>query len=210
MSNPADPTYPRWPSIQRLSSEDIHITEKIDGTNGIIRITDEGVVLAGSRNRWLSNPDGTPPAKKQDDNFGFAVWVYERADQLKRSPPGTYYGEFYGAGIARKYDMSERRWAMFGRPSFEHVDGVDRVPLLYLGLWDYASIELAVSALAHKGSALVPGFMDPEGVVVHCLRSGAKFKKFCRNDALKHKNDWPKARGTTQAQLAAMHLGAES
>lgn len=210
MPDTPQPPYPRWPSIQRLSSEEIHVTEKIDGTNGIVRVTDDGIVLAGSRNRWLSQPDGAPPTKKQDDNYGFAAWVYERAEQFRQWAPGVYYGEFYGQKIARGYGMSTRRWAMFGRSVSVLPEGVDAVPILYLGPWDYATIELSVSALAHKGSALVPGFLDPEGVVVHCLKSGAKFKKFCRDDELKHKNDWPTLRGTSQAQLASMHIEAES
>jgi hypothetical protein len=57
------PDFAKWPSIQRLSSETCWITEKIDGTNGIIFVPDEPdkPILAGSRERWLSNEDGTPP-----------------------------------------------------------------------------------------------------------------------------------------------------
>ena len=51
-----------FPKIARLSREVI-ISEKIDGTNAQILITEDGQVLTGSRNRWI-----TP----QDDNYGFA------------------------------------------------------------------------------------------------------------------------------------------
>ena len=50
-----------FPKMARLSRE-IIITEKIDGTNAQILITENGDFLTGSRTRWI-----TP----QDDNFGF-------------------------------------------------------------------------------------------------------------------------------------------
>jgi len=52
-----------FPKIARLNRNCV-ITEKIDGTNAQIHITDEGEVLVGSRNRYLT---GTG----KDDNFGF-------------------------------------------------------------------------------------------------------------------------------------------
>jgi hypothetical protein len=57
--------FQEFPKIARLSRE-IIITEKIDGTNAQILITEEGDFLIGSRTRWI-----TP----QDDNYGFAKWA---------------------------------------------------------------------------------------------------------------------------------------
>lgn len=51
-----------FPKISRLSQSCV-ITEKLDGTNAQIWISEDGTVRAGSRNRWIT------PA---DDNYGFA------------------------------------------------------------------------------------------------------------------------------------------
>ena len=61
-----------FPKIPRLNRE-IVITEKIDGTNGVIHVADDLTVTAGSRNRWLTI---------EKDNFGFAKWVAENAEEL--------------------------------------------------------------------------------------------------------------------------------
>lgn len=51
--------------IARLSRECV-ITEKIDGTNAQICITEDGQFLTGSRTRWIT-PD--------NDNAGFSMWL---------------------------------------------------------------------------------------------------------------------------------------
>lgn len=87
-----DKTYPEfkeWPKIPRLFREVI-ITEKIDGTNGQILVTEKGEVYAGSRNRWLS---------PESDNYGFHAWVMERKDEIvEKLGPGRHYGELWGGG----------------------------------------------------------------------------------------------------------------
>jgi hypothetical protein len=65
-------TFEAFPSIPRLL-RDCVISEKIDGTNGQIYVADSGVVLAGSRSKWI-----TP----EDDNHGFARWVAEHVERL--------------------------------------------------------------------------------------------------------------------------------
>ncbi len=66
--------------IARLSRECV-ITEKIDGTNAQICITEDGQFLTGSRTRWI-----TP----EDDNFGFsksanwACWCIMHISERKR------------------------------------------------------------------------------------------------------------------------------
>src|SRR5687767_1693749 len=85
------PLFTPFPSISRLS-RDIVVTEKLDGTNAQIHITQDGRVLAGSRNRWI-----TPEA----DNFGFARWVAAHEDELRALGPGSHYGEWWGQGIQR-------------------------------------------------------------------------------------------------------------
>jgi len=75
-----------FPKISRLSREMI-ISEKIDGTNSTIYITDNLEIYAGSRNRWI-----TP----EDDNYGFARWVQDHEDDLVSLGPGLHRGEWWG------------------------------------------------------------------------------------------------------------------
>lgn len=184
------PDFAKWPSIQRLSSEICWITEKIDGTNGVIFVPDDSdkPVLAGSRERWLTNEDGSPPDKTKD-NFGFGVWVHERRDKLRQLGPGYHYGEFYGAGIQRRYGLATKRWACFEywRDDIQIPD-VDVVPVLYSGEPVEGIIAITLAKLMETGSVLVPGFMKPEGLVItYKNMKSAKFKKLCENDKI-HKS----------------------
>ena len=169
-----DPTaFQSFQKIARLSRDCI-ITEKIDGTNAQILITDDGLMLTGSRNRWI-----TP----QNDNYGFAKWVEQNKEELLKLGPGRHFGEWWGCGIQRKYDLSERRFSLFGRikaleiPSCVHV-----VPQLYEGLFDTKSIEMILETLKLNGSVAAPGFMKPEGIVIFHKASGTLFKKTIEND----------------------------
>lgn len=163
MSEPA--AFPAFPSIPRLLRECV-VTEKIDGTNALVSISDAGEVRAGSRNRWI-----TPDA----DNFGFARWVEEHRNELLSLGPGEHYGEWWGAGIQRRYGLAEKRFSLFNvgrwgeggkdadkRPACCHV-----VPVLYRGPFYVAGVlEGLADQLRQGGSVAAPGFMDPEGVVV--------------------------------------------
>lgn len=188
------PEFRKWPSIQRLSSETCWITEKIDGTNGVIYVPEDPSlpILAGSRERWLSNEDGTPPEKGKD-NFGFGAWVYERRDSLRQLGPGTHYGEFHGKGIQRKYGLPDNRWASFEYWRTDiNIPGVCVVPILYTGEPVEGIIDSTMNALKLSGSVLYPGFMQPEGVVVtYKNMSSCKWKRLCENDKL-HKSEWKK------------------
>lgn len=182
------PEFAKWPSIQRLSSETCYITEKIDGTNGVIYVPESSdqPVIAGSRERWLSQEDGSP-AEKDQDNFGFSAWVYDRREALRNLGPGYHYGEFHGGKIQRGYGIKERRWASFEywRTDFPQIDGVCVVPTLYTGELTSNIIDQTVDSLRASGSILYPGFMNPEGVVITFknMRS-AKFKRLCEKDRI--------------------------
>lgn len=173
------PTFVEFPSIARLS-RDIVVTEKLDGTNAQVHITEDGRMFAGSRTRWV-----TPLA----DNFGFAAWVAEHRDELMQLGPGSHFGEWWGQGIQRKYNIGERRFSLFNvtrwgddtaRPACCHV-----VPTLYTGDFDTACIETALSQLAANGSVAAPGFMNPEGIVVWHEKSRTLFKKTLGGDGHK-------------------------
>jgi hypothetical protein len=74
------------------------ITEKIDGTNAQVCFADDGQMLVGSRNRWIT-PD--------NDNYGFARWCVENETELRKLGPGRHFGEWWGAGIQRRYNVPE-------------------------------------------------------------------------------------------------------
>jgi len=165
-----------FPKIARLSRGCV-ITEKIDGTNAQVLITDDGIVAAGSRNRYL-----TP----SDDNFGFAGWVQENREELLELGPGRHFGEWWGSGIQRRYGLpkGEKRFSLFNvarwkeeRPVCCHV-----VPVLYEGIFDSAEVERALLNLAIHGSYAAPGFMNPEGVVVWHEAARIMFKKTLERD----------------------------
>lgn len=182
------PLFRPFPSIARLSRE-IVVTEKIDGTNAQIHVTEDGRVFAGSRNRWL-----TPEA----DNFGFARWVAEHEQELLALGPGSHFGEWWGQGIQRRYGLDEKRFSLFNVARWtsdfnrdaatEGLHGNDtrshEVPILHVvpvllraPTFDSALVDEALGVLRDSGSFAAPGFMRPEGVVVYHSQSNTLFKK---------------------------------
>ncbi|RTL04109.1 MAG: hypothetical protein EKK62_17080 [Acidimicrobiia bacterium] len=173
------PPFVEFPSIARLA-RDVVVTEKLDGTNAQVHITEDGRMYAGSRTRWV-----TPLS----DNFGFASWVQEHRDELMQLGPGSHFGEWWGQDIQRKYNIGERRFSLFNvtrwgddavRPACCHV-----VPTLYAGIFDTAQIEATLTLLGAAGSVAAPGFMNPEGVVVYHEKSRTLFKKTLGDDGHK-------------------------
>lgn len=163
--------------IGRLSREVI-ITEKIDGTNAQIAIGEDGSFRVGSRSRWLG-ADG--------DNFGFGMWALMNKDELMKLGPGRHYGEWWGAGIQRRYGLTEKRFSLFNvhRWSDDAVRpaccGV--VPTLWTGDFDTNEINRVMETLAATGSQAAPGFMRPEGVVIYHAQARVLFKKTFEGDA---------------------------
>jgi hypothetical protein len=172
------PKIPRW-------SRDIIITEKIDGTNASICIdplTNE--FSAASRSRWI---------QPGNDNFGFALWAKQNMEALMRLGPGHHFGEWWGVGIQRGYQLSERRFSLFnvGRYTPEALAELNMglsspifraVPKLYEGPMSDLAIHSALDSLVTGGSFAVPGYMDPEGIVIFHTASGHLFKKTLKDD----------------------------
>lgn len=189
-----------FPKISRLSRECV-ITEKIDGTNAQIFIgqrdlcpthpafvvalsSDESLfMLTGSRNRWI-----TP----ENDNYGFAAWAKTNAEELFKLGPGHHFGEWWGAGIQRRYGLTEKRFSLFNTLRWANPETSERppaccsvVPELYRGLFDTSAINGVLNSLAEKGSAAAPGFLQPEGIIVYHLASKTLFKKTILDDGAK-------------------------
>lgn len=175
------PPFQKYPKTPRLF-RDIVITEKIDGTNGLLQFGTAGDLLVGSRNRWI-----TPG----DDNHGFAAWAHEHQEALFESlGPGRFHGEWYGPGIqGNPLGVSERRFALFNitLSSAEFYRTCPATlgfaPLIYVGEFDEAMIRSAVEGV-RKGT-FVPGGTGPgEGVIVYHTASNQVFKVLCENDEL--------------------------
>jgi hypothetical protein len=168
-----------FPSISRLSRNCV-VTEKIDGTNAQVCITEAGLVLAGSRTRWI-----TP----ESDNYGFAAWVAAHTDELRVGlGVGRHFGEWWGRGVQRRYGMTEKRFSLFntGRWNAETTPACCHVvPVLYAGIFTSTAVDDALESLAKYGSRAAPGFMDPEGVVVYVAAARTMFKKTLKGDAHK-------------------------
>ena len=166
----------KFEKIARLSRE-IVVTEKIDGTNGLIAIGEDGEFQVGSRNQWI-----TP----EKDNAGFARWAYAHKNELMQLGAGVHYGEWWGQGIQRGYGLKEKRFSLFNtsrwsddtvRPACCHV-----VPVLYTGMFDTTKIEAVLEHLSYYGSIAAPGFMKPEGVVIFHTAGNLYFKKTIEGD----------------------------
>ena len=172
------PEFQEFGKIPRLNRE-IIITEKIDGTNATIWVDGDGGVLAASRSRWLS---------LEHDNYGFARWAEEHADELRELGEGLHRGEWWGSGINRRYGMftGEKRFSLFNVAKWG--DDIRRpaccgvVPVLYRGPFSQVAVYRALLQLTTTGSVAAPGFMKPEGVVVFHKAAGALFKVTLEND----------------------------
>ena len=152
-------------------------------------------MLAGSGSRWIT------PA---DDNFGFAAWVEAHRDELLTLGPGLHRGEWWGAGIQRRYGLTEKRfslfntqrWALHGTepkavptddPRMTRIQDVlppccGLVPVLYQGPFDTAMVDQCLDRLRLNGSVASPMFMYPEGVVVFHTAGNVGFKKTLDKD----------------------------
>ena len=211
-----------FPKIARLSREMI-ITEKLDGTNAQVFIYDEmkpetvgGVsrnrqdpmppnvpwlwenegihIAAGSRSRWI-----TPEA----DNFGFAAWVKQNAEQLVYLGDGRHFGEWWGSGIQRGYGLAkgEKRFSLFNVGRWYDPQQADRpmrsltpkvmacpsvcsvVPVLYADEFRTQLIDYVMDMLRQRGSYAAPGFDKPEGIEIFHTHGGYLFKKTFEKDA---------------------------
>ena len=167
-----------FPKMARLSRE-IIITEKLDGTNAQIYITDDGQFFTGSRTRWI-----TP----EDDNHGFSRWAHENKNELLKLGPGRHFGEWWGKGIQRGYGINEKRFSLFNvKRWYENLElpkCCRIVPILaainFDNMIEYPDdfgINAIMGMLKRDGSFAAPGYMNPEGIVIFHTAANICFKK---------------------------------
>ena len=180
-------TFEAFDKIPRLR-RDCTITEKIDGTNAAVLIAELPHVSEGSEPQpdpflldYWYGPDASAwgiyaqsrtrfllPGK--DDNFGFAAWVHAHADELVKLGPGRHFGEWWGAGIQRRYGQTEKRFSLFNTGRWKDPETrpacVGVVPELYVGPFSDLAVDASLDILRFDGSRAAPGFMGPEGIIV--------------------------------------------
>ncbi len=176
--------FPAFRKMARLSRMCI-ITEKIDGTNGLIFVSEDAEIRAGSRNRWLTT---------KDDNYGFARWVEGNKEELLKLGVGYHYGEWWGKGINRNYGMKERVFSLFNtgrwveseyflKSGQEYAPSCCRVvPILYEGIFSTSVAGELIDHLSVFGSYAAKGFMDPEGICIYHTAADFYFKKTILKD----------------------------
>ena len=160
--------FKEWPKITRVENRRTPIfSEKIDGTNACIIVTEDGDFACQSRSRIIV---------PGDDNFGFAKWAYERKDELVAGLGiGYHYGEWWGQGIQRTYGLDHRRFSLFDTRRWnehhEPPEGVYVVPILPV-----TTIEEARYFLREQGSLAAKGYDRPEGAVMYDPDTRTRFK----------------------------------
>lgn len=167
-------TFEAFPKIARLNRDCI-VTEKLDGTNAQVIVGEDGQVAAASRSRLI-----TP----EDDNFGFAKWVKDNAEELRELGPGRHFGEWWGLGIQRGYGLHRRVFSLFNVSKWLHVRPAccDVVPALYVGPFRTSLIDGLVAGMRLSGSVAAPGFLKPEGVIVWHEAARTMFKVTLEKD----------------------------
>lgn len=185
-----------FPKLARLNRT-IVITEKLDGTNAQIYIVRtlypaeleplavQRDPIAGDLNLYAGSRSKLIWPGKNTDNAGFAGWAKANADELFKLGEGRHFGEWWGKGIQRGYGLDEKRFSLFNVGRW-NVDNVPRccgvVPTLYEGKFSQHSIDGAITDLKLYGSKAVPGWMDPEGIVVYHSAANICFKVTCKDD----------------------------
>lgn len=174
--NKMTPEFKGFQKISRLN-RDIVISEKLDGMNSLVCITEDNQVFAGSKNIWLND---------HEDNHGLWHWVQENKEELLKLGVGYHYGEWMGLGIRRNYGLKEKRFYLFNthkwtndaiRPKCCHV-----VPVLYCGAFEQTAILVCLDELGKKGSYAIPGFLNPEGIIIYHTASKQSYKVTLKND----------------------------
>ena len=172
-------------------NRNIIVSEKLDGMNGQIYITEENDLYIGSRSKWLC---------ATDDCKGFANWVLAHRNEIMTLGPGRHFGEWWGQGLGRKYGLKEkrfslfntRRWALHGTepkvigPMGRTQDILPAccslVPVLYDGPFSEVAIKSCLAQLREQGSLAAPGFDDPEGIIVFHEGANLGFKVTLKGD----------------------------
>lgn len=193
-----------WPKSPRLNREAV-VTEKIDGTNAAVIIEEDGTVTAQSRKRLIY-------PGKSTDNAGFAAWVDECKEALSDIlGPGRHFGEWWGKGIQRAYNMDHKVFSLFNTSrwgDWEDIsDPLNPVPNPHAlsdedfnPLWPELQcvpvidsgpfadmVEMVpgfLGELRDNGSYASPFYERPEGIMIFHTAANLSFKVTLENDEI--------------------------
>ena len=197
-------SYPSFSSIERLENIYCVISEKIDGTNGLIEIQNKAnnsntgsmIVKFGSRNRYISF---------SDDNAGFANFFrhyekkfknmakeiiassYNEDSQTDEIPTENYplriYGEWFGKGIQRGYGLDDKYFMPFSSFYAEHMikAGIPNIMMpniMYTGKFSLEVVDNCMNCLT-SGSFhnLITNYDNPEGIVIYFPKYNFRLKQ---------------------------------
>jgi hypothetical protein len=100
--------------------------------------------------------------------------------------PGRHFGEWWGHGIARKYDMPIKVFSLFNTGRWNAANPPPAccsvVPVIGTAICNSESIDDALGILRLRGSLAAPGFMKPEGIIIYHTAAKVSFKKTLDND----------------------------
>lgn len=154
------PEFKKWEKIYRKGKGTFVITEKIDGTNAQIVITEDGSIYPASRSRYIT---------LEDDNYGFAKWVEENKEDLLSLGEGHHYGEWAGEGIQKNpHNLKGKHLFLFNTNRWgEHNPNTPKccevVPIILTGD-GFSTMDKAMEILLENGS-FIGDCGEPEGVV---------------------------------------------
>lgn len=209
--------FKKFSSIPRLSRECI-VTEKLDGTNAQVLIqridpTMPEWITAGGDSvvRMIKVPDHdavwtiSAGSRKgyitlAGDNYDFAHYVQENAEELLALGEGRHYGEWWGKGIQRGYDQETRTFSLFNTGRWKDERVVDFewnldertqvpeccsvVPVIGAAPFHSSLIEVTLEYLEQSGSVAAPGFKPAEGIVIYHSAADIFFKKTLFKDEM--------------------------
>lgn len=174
-------TFEAWPKTKHVDKVlgSVVVTEKIDGTNACLVFDADGKMFAQSRNRIIT------PAT---DNQGFARWAYHHQEELFHIlGEGRHFGEWWGKGLHRGYDMPHSVFSIFNVGRFYKsepgdplnsmstraatssiFDQVSAVPHIFTGEYNSPEMNAAIAELANGKSKAAAAYNveynNPEGV----------------------------------------------
>jgi hypothetical protein len=113
--------------------------------------------------------------------------VEKNKDALKEQlGEGIHFGEWWGQGIQRGYNLKEKRFSLFNVHRW-HTESDDcrciEAPICFvvptlatLEKFNTNEVDEAMVKLKESGSIASKGFMNPEGIVIFHTQNSALFK----------------------------------
>ena len=195
--------YASFPSIERLENIYCVISEKVDGTNGLIEINEvfpvgepkEIQIRFGSRNRYITfnndNADFANFFRHYEARFkDVAADIIlkelevsgETLTECQEQYPLRIYGEWFGSGIQRGYGLKDKFFMPFSTFYAEklieyQVPNIVKPNIMYTGKFNKLTADMCMNTLAIHGSGIIKDYKRPEGIVIHFPKYNFRLKQ---------------------------------